>query len=638
MTRNILPAPDTGRLAAELQARGYEPIWLQSDMFVTDIDGNRVGFKGSDAPITSLLARNAAKQKHIARTLLQNAGLAVAEGEVFDSDQLLQAVDYAQALGVPVVIKPTAGRKGRQVAVGITPGPAFEQAFRQAAGSGQQVLVERQFTDAAEARFLVVRDECVAVYGKKPPSVVGDGERSVQELIATKNDERRKNPHLRSRLIKLTEHRINWLATQGYTPDDVPPSGTTIVLDLNANVSAGGDSFDCTDDVHDSYKRIAITAAASVGGLAPAGVDIIARDFTAAATSHNYIVCEVNSRPALGAHHHPAQGVSRDAAGAIVEHTLREVGGKVTDDLTTQIPMPVQSSDLPKADEVAMGELYDRDAQLIALELMRRNIDVCWLSPEFFVAKVDSAWLGYWRTSSHVTRMPGVVAAARKDSVRQLMAHAGLEIPRGRFFKKRRDMEPSYERAASFATSRDTVVVKPVERRGGRGLTVGVSSHDQFERAWRHAVGATNAGVLVEEFAAGSVARFVVVGDHCAAVSRRSDPVGEEITDSVHGSFKAVAIRAAHAFPGLDVASVDIIAPDFAGKARPGAYAIVDVDSTPTIWPCHFPTSGKPRDVARAIVDYHLAQGVARRTSERSVGRLYATLRSKVRADHSRTS
>lgn len=313
-------------LAIELIERGYEPKWLRRNLFVIEVNGTRYGFSGAQTPTTSSVAVRIAKQKALAAEMLRESGVAVAEGRVFEADNLELAAKYAENLASPVVVKPNDGRKGLAVTVGVKPGPEFDSAFRLATEHSNEVLVERQFTNAVEARFLVVGDTCVAVSGRKPPTVVGNGRDTVQQLIDTKNRKRRKNPDTRNLPIKLDDNRIGQLAIQGYTVDDIPADGAIVVIDRKAGISTGGDSVDLTDDVHPSYLRVATTAASAIAGLDPAGVDILARDFAATATPTNHIVCEMNSGPGFSTHHFPVEGRPRNVAKAIVDHTLRVIG------------------------------------------------------------------------------------------------------------------------------------------------------------------------------------------------------------------------------------------------------------------------------------------------------------------------
>jgi len=84
--------------------------------------------------------------------------------------------------------------------------------------------------------------------------IVGNGVLSVSQLIDSKNRSRAKNPHLRSRLIRLDAHRIRLIGQQGYRLNDVVKQGEEVLIDSKAGFATGGDSFDLTDYVHPSFS------------------------------------------------------------------------------------------------------------------------------------------------------------------------------------------------------------------------------------------------------------------------------------------------------------------------------------------------------------------------------------------------
>lgn len=97
---------------------------------------------------------------------------------------------------------------------------------------------------------------------------------------------------------------------------------------IGGGYSTGADSIDLTETVHPSYRQVAEQVYQAIPGLGLCGVDIIATDWSQPATADNHIVVEVNSRPAIGAHHFPWEGKPRDVAGAIVDACLNSIDEK----------------------------------------------------------------------------------------------------------------------------------------------------------------------------------------------------------------------------------------------------------------------------------------------------------------------
>src|SRR5690606_2930780 len=280
---------------------------------------------GAATHATGRFATHVASRKDLARQVLAAAGLEVAEGRAFGPEGYEAAADYATQLG-DVVVKPVDGNKGRGVTVGVRERDAFARAWRLAAGrSSVGVLVERRFS-GIELRCLVVGDRCGAVLRRPPPSVVGNGPDTIEQLIAAKDRLRLQNPSLVKCDITMDPHRHDELRRQGYDLTSVLPEGHRVVLDHKGGISTGGESVDLTDDVHPSVKDVAVRATRAVPGLDVAGVDIITVDPQQPATAGSYVVCEINHDPGIDIHHFPVHGTPRDVAGAIVDHHLSQLG------------------------------------------------------------------------------------------------------------------------------------------------------------------------------------------------------------------------------------------------------------------------------------------------------------------------
>ncbi len=74
-----------------------------------------------------------------------------------------------------------------------------------------------------------------------------------------------------------------------------------------------------------------------------------------------------------------------------------------------------------------------------------------------------------------------------------------------------------------------------------------------------------------------------------------------DVTDEVHPDFAALAMRVA-AIVGLDVAGIDLVTPDIAAPFDPEKTAVIEVNAAPGIRMHLYPSEGRPRPVAEAIV------------------------------------
>ena len=268
--------------------------------------------------LTSAVGVDIAADKMLAKQLLADAGIPVADGVLAAS-----AEEAARALGVlgpPVVIKPLRGNQGRCVTVGVrTPHEAIT-AFDRAGGAGSPVIVER-FVAGHDYRVLVIDGRVAAAAQLHPACVTGDGTHTISQLVARVNaDPRRGDGHARELTrITLDDEVMRHLDAAGLDGGSVPAAGQLVALRQNANLSTGGTSRDVTDLVHDDVAALCVRAAAAAG-LDICGVDLRAADVAAPQAGQTGLaVLELNACPGLRMHLAPVEGRPRDVAAAIVD-------------------------------------------------------------------------------------------------------------------------------------------------------------------------------------------------------------------------------------------------------------------------------------------------------------------------------
>jgi cyanophycin synthetase len=265
---------------------------------------------------TSAVAESIAQDKDLSKQLLAAGGVPVPKGRPVDSAD--EGWRVAEAIGLPVVVKPRDGNQGKGVTVNIQARAHFDIAYRVASEIGQ-VMVE-QFLPGHDFRLLVVGDKLVAASRRDPPFVIGDGQHTVRQLVDAVNaDPRRGDGHATSLTkIRLDDIAIARLDLQGLKPDDVPVAGQRVVLRNNANLSTGGTATDVTDDVHPDVAARAVAAARTVG-LEICGVDVVCENVGIPLEAQRGGIVEVNAAPGLRMHLAPSFGKPRPVGEAIVE-------------------------------------------------------------------------------------------------------------------------------------------------------------------------------------------------------------------------------------------------------------------------------------------------------------------------------
>jgi glutamate--cysteine ligase len=252
------------------------------------------------------------ENKLITKKILDEAGLKTPQGLEYSNGEAAKS-DFHFFRNKPIVIKPNQTNFG----IGITiiknnsDRSVYERAIDIAFENDSTILIE-EFIEGKEYRFFVLNQEVVGILHRVPANVTGNGNSSIRELVALKNQDPLRGKGYRTPLekIQLGEAEAIFLKAQQKDFEYVPQSGETVFLRENSNISTGGDSIDYTDEIPDSYKQIAIQAANALQ-VKITGLDMIIKDITAQPTPENYAIIELNFNPAIHIHCHPYQGKNR---------------------------------------------------------------------------------------------------------------------------------------------------------------------------------------------------------------------------------------------------------------------------------------------------------------------------------------
>jgi D-alanine-D-alanine ligase-like ATP-grasp enzyme len=236
-------------------------------------------------------------EKVVSNSLVRRLGFPGVEHGVADSAN--SAVRLARQIGYPAVIKPINGRQGQGVTAGVTSDEEVATAFAKAnAISPRRVIVEG-FVYGENVRLAVYCGRFAYATLRSPPRVVGDGKRTVTELVALENQRRAQTAaesHLKQ--LHVDADMIETLQTQNLGEDDCVPAGQVVTLRRFANLSAGGTAVIVTDRAHPENQSMAETIARCFR-LDTAGIDFLTPDLTKSWHEVKCAVIEVNSAPSF---------------------------------------------------------------------------------------------------------------------------------------------------------------------------------------------------------------------------------------------------------------------------------------------------------------------------------------------------
>ena len=262
-----------------------------------------------DSYISPLIMEN----KVVTKKVLAEKGFRVPKGyEVSSIEEALQKFNYIK--NKPIVIKPKSTNFGLGITIfknGTSSLENYTKAIEFALKEDKDILIE-EFIEGTEYRFFVIEEKTEAVLLRVPANVIGDGKHTIRELVEIKNSNPLRGDAKKTPLkkIELGEIEQLQLSEQGLNFESILAENEVAYLRENSNISTGGDSIDMTNEVHESYKKLAVEIAEAMMAKV-CGVDLIIPNIKDECSKDNYGVIEANFNPMMMMHIYPHAGESR---------------------------------------------------------------------------------------------------------------------------------------------------------------------------------------------------------------------------------------------------------------------------------------------------------------------------------------
>ena len=265
-------------------------------------------------PLTNTTSTTIAKKKNLTNYVLEGAGIPVPKQRALGSpiDTIKFYDQYKR-----IVIKPAQQLGG----IGITLLPnnekevieAYTIAKEKNKSKGMTEVLGEEFLDGQNYRLLVVGKKVIAAVRRKSAHIIGNGQNTIQQLIDEKNKDRKEKLLQPLKIDNEVQVRLNEI---NMTLDSIPESNQEVTLRYSCNLSAGGTTEECLQEVHTYYKQLAIQAVQAIG-TEFGGVDIITTDIT------KQVKCginEINYNPGLRLHYKVDKGEKVKVAIPIMEY------------------------------------------------------------------------------------------------------------------------------------------------------------------------------------------------------------------------------------------------------------------------------------------------------------------------------
>lgn len=267
-----------------------------------------------DDPVSQRLSSN----KPLTHRILRDAGIPVVESREFTERSIGEALEFLQMHGGPCVVKPARDTgAGQGVHTNIFTNFQLVTTTAALARSSPQLQIEQQ-VEGNTYRLLVLDGCLLDAVKRQPPTVTGDGRRTIRQLVMLTNQKRiSAGHHLSQTMLSVDREMKATLWAQGLRLNSVLGPGEVIHVKSVINENQKEDNKPAR--IGESVASIAVQAAALLG-LRFAGVDVITRDPTQPLAETGGVVLEVNPGPGFHYHYNRA-----GEPFPVAEHVLRTI-------------------------------------------------------------------------------------------------------------------------------------------------------------------------------------------------------------------------------------------------------------------------------------------------------------------------
>jgi len=295
----------------------------ETELFKADKNSKEVVFK--HLPLAGSYANTRqvwVDDKWQAKKIMQKHNLPVVPGKLaLTMSQLLKA---GNSLKYPLVTKPRASSLSKGVYLDNLSAQDLKESYSKTKKHSKQVLIEPQ-VKGNDYRITLIGGEVKGVALREPANIVGNGKKTIKQLIQEKNQDSRRSIQRNTTHypIKISNPPNNYIIKRGISLDDIPKKNQKIYLHFKVNLASGADIIDQTDQLNFENKAM-FEKIAKIFDSNVIGIDFISPDISIPYHNNQAKIIELNSLPYLNMHHWPWQGKPRLVAEALWQQVFNE--------------------------------------------------------------------------------------------------------------------------------------------------------------------------------------------------------------------------------------------------------------------------------------------------------------------------
>ena len=247
---------------------------------------------------------NISKNKCYSQMFLRDLGFPVTNQ--FPVRGKSDAISVAHRIGYPVVLKTNYGSQGDGVICDIRDELELTGAVSELMKNPRHKhgMVVENYIDGNDYRVCVVNGQLLHVIERCAPQVIGDGERTISQLVEEENKNPfrgdKDNPKKKFLFLKLGEVERAHLAKRGLDVKSIPGKDQVVTLRSTSNWSNGGTADYVCERIHPDNVDLAVRIADSFK-IDILGIDMMTTDIGRSYLEGELSVIEVNHMPGVGA-------------------------------------------------------------------------------------------------------------------------------------------------------------------------------------------------------------------------------------------------------------------------------------------------------------------------------------------------
>ena len=302
---------DLGIFFRELQKKGFTARHLYEEVFELE-KGSQVGIMGMHH--SSIFCDKLCDQILPMKKLLSFYGIPTPRGVRFPVNQMARGLDYFKSLdGVCIV---TALQDGYKEVEEVSSAQQLSDFWKSARDKGVPYLLIEENISGAHICVAVVSGQPEAALLLEPVSIVGNGSRTVEQLIAKKNELRQRNPRYRCKTVKYEDTS---LSRQSIGKKDILKRGKKVFMESPVKLELGGETANISAVLHEDFSKFAAQAVNAIPGLKLAYVYLTVPNPQYPAEKQYWGISRIDTRPSVAKFHFPWRGEAVNLTEVIID-------------------------------------------------------------------------------------------------------------------------------------------------------------------------------------------------------------------------------------------------------------------------------------------------------------------------------